>query len=256
MSSTAGWFDSHCHLDMFDDPDSVLERAQDAGVGGVVTIGTDLESSRKAVELATHHDGVWATAGIHPHDSSSYGPDVERELDGIADLSKVVAIGEVGLDYYRDLSPRDRQREAFIAQIAICKAHDLALVIHMRDAHDGVFRILGKEGPVERLVFHCFSGGETEARRALDLGGLLSFAGNVSYRRSEELREAARICPSDRLLVETDSPFLAPEPHRGKSNEPAFVPLVGVALAEARGESPAGVAETTSDNARRVFRLE
>lgn len=198
---------------------------------------------------------MWAAVGVHPHEASGFGEQAVEELAALAASPRVVAIGEAGLDFYRDLSPRDAQRSAFRRQIGVARELGRALVIHMRDAHDEVFGILAEEGPPERLVFHCFSGGPEEARRALALGGDLSFAGNVSYRGAEPLREAARAVPLDRLLVETDSPYLAPVPHRGKPNEPALVAAVGAALAGALGLPVEEVAAATSSNALRVFGL-
>jgi TatD DNase family protein len=167
----------------------------------------------------------------------------------------VVAIGEIGLDFYRDLSPRDEQRHAFRRQLAAARRLGAAVVIHMREAHDEVFGILAESGPPERLVFHCFSGGPDEVRKALSLGGYVSFAGNISYKNAGNLREAAAGVPLDRLLVETDSPYLAPVPQRGKPNEPGYVPLVGAALGAAVGRPVEEVAAATRTNAVRVFGL-
>jgi TatD DNase family protein len=249
------WIDTHCHLDDFEDPSSAIDSARVAGVTAMVTVGTDLETSRLSVELALTHEPVWAVVGIHPHAASSFNPGLLQEIVGLASEEKVVGIGETGLDYYRELSPRSSQKAAFSEQIEAAKTLDLALVIHLRDAHDELFGLLEEAGPPQRLVFHCFSGGGDYARRALDLGGHISFAGNISYRGAEDLRDAALATPLDRLLVETDSPYLAPLPHRGKRNEPAFLPAVGAALAEALRKTQEEVAEATFSNARRVFRI-
>jgi TatD DNase family protein len=240
------WTDAHCHI-----TDDHVEPAREAGVGRLITVGTDLASSRQAVALAERHDAVWATAGIHPHDA-------KEGLDGIEDLlahPKVVAVGECGLDYHYDHSPRDAQREAFAAQIALAVRHDLALVIHTREAWDDTFAILRAEGVPSRTVFHCFTGGPEEARHALDLGADLSFSGIVSFPSAGDLREAARLCPLDRMTVETDTPYLAPVPHRGKQNQPAWVPLVGGAVAEAKGVPVGAVEEATTATAARIFAL-
>lgn len=250
-----GWIDSHCHLDSLDDPADAVERARAAGVEAIVAVGEDLESSRAATGLASVHEPVWAAVGQHPHQAKTLSGDVREALTALAKAPKVVAIGETGLDHYRDLSPRTAQAEAFRWHIALAKDLDLAIVIHMRDAHDQVYRILSEEGAPERLVFHCFSGGPDEARLALDLGGFLSFAGNISFPSTGDLRAAARVCPPDRLLVETDSPYLAPMPHRGKRNEPAFVSRVGEVLAEVLGRPGEEVAKATRANAVKVFRL-
>jgi TatD DNase family protein len=256
-SAQGGWVDSHCHLDFLDDAEGglagALARARAAGVAQVVTIGVDLPTSRQAVGLAAAWDGVHATVGVHPYDAKDVG---DAELDALTRLAGepgVVAIGEVGLDYYREHSPRDAQDRVFRAQIRIAKELGKALVLHVRDALDEAFAVLEGEGPPARLVFHCFSGGAAEARRAVGLGGLVSFAGNVSYKSAESLREAARAVPLDRLLVETDSPYLAPVPHRGKPNEPALVVAVGAALAAATGCTEAEIRAATATNARRVF---
>ena len=194
---------------------------------------------------------MWATAGVHPHDAK----------DGIVGLAEllsqpgVVAVGECGLDYHYDKSPRDVQREVFAAQIALAHAHDLTLVIHTREAWDDTFAVLATEGCPARTVFHCFSGGPDEARRSLDLGAYLSFSGIVSFPSADDLRAAAALCPADRLLVETDSPYLAPVPFRGKRNQPAWVVQVGEAVATARGEDASVVAEATWDNAIAAYRL-
>lgn len=250
-----GWFDAHCHLDMIErEPGDVVASGRDRNVLSMVTIGTDVASSKRAVEIAGSIEEVWAAVGVHPHDASSLDEAALAEIDRLSGDPKVVAIGEIGLDFYRDLSPRDAQREAFSRQLELAAAISTAVVIHMRDAHEEVYSILA-EDPPERLVFHCFSGGTAEARRALDLGGHLSFAGNISYPKSEELREAARAVPLDRLMVETDSPFLSPAPNRGRPNEPANVAAVGTFLAEVVGRSPQEIAEATTANSLRVFGL-
>lgn len=250
-----GWFDAHCHLDMIErEPGEVVVRARDGNVLSMVTIGTDVASSKRAVEIAGSVEEVWAAVGVHPHDASGLDQSALAEIDRLSGDPKVVAIGEIGLDFYRNLSPRDAQREAFSSQLELARRISKAVVIHMRDAHEEVYSMLA-EDPPERLVFHCFSGGAAEARRALDLGGHLSFAGNISHPKSEELREAARVVPLDRLMVETDSPFLSPAPNRGRPNEPANVAAVGVFLAEIVGRSPQEIAEATTANSRRLFGL-
>ena len=245
------WVDSHCHLDGGEAAAAVAD-ARTAGVERLVVVGTDHERSVEAVGIARAHPGVWATAGVHPHDASG-------GLDGVESLLRepeVVAVGECGLDYHYDHSPRDLQREAFAAQVGWANEAGTALVIHSREAWDDTFAVLRAEGTPERAVFHCFTGGAGEARTALDLGAVLSFSGIVTFPSAAEVREAAAICPSDRFLVETDSPYLTPVPHRGKRNRPALVPLVGEAVAAARGVSTADVAESTWATAARVFRLD
>jgi TatD DNase family protein len=247
------WTDDHCHLP--EEPERAAEfihAAAEAGVVRLITVGCDVGQSAAYQRLAEVNPGVvWATAGVHPHDS-------KNGIEGLAALlgrPGVVAVGECGLDYHYDHSPREVQREVFAAQIALAHAHDLALVIHTREAWDDTFAILDEAGVPERTVFHCFSGGPDEARACLDRGGLLSFSGIVSFPSADDLRAAAALCPADRLLVETDSPYLAPVPHRGKKNQPAWVTLVGEAVAAARGEPVEAVAEATWHNATSAYRL-
>jgi TatD DNase family protein len=239
------WTDSHCHLQDAADPQDAVQRARAAGVTRLVCVGTDVEQSRRALALAG--DTVWATVGLHPHDA-------KQGVEGVADLleevvdsgrSAPVAVGECGLDYHYDHSPRPIQREAFAAQVVLAHRHGLALVVHSREAWDDTLAILESEGVPEPTVFHCFTGGASEARRCLELGGFLSFSGIVTFKGAGDVREAAAMCPAERLLVETDSPFLAPVPHRGQPNEPANVPLVGAAVAELRGRTVEEVAASS-----------
>ncbi len=248
------WFDNHCHLDderLLDGADAALARARAAGVGGFITIGTDAKRSAIAIGIAAAHDDVWATVGLHPHDASN-GVETIVEL---LDYPKVVAVGECGLDFHYDKSPRPAQRKAFADQIALAQARDLTLVIHTREAWDDTFSILAAEGLPARTVFHCFTGGTDEARRCLDLGAYLSFSGIVTFKAADDVRAAAALCPLDRLLVETDSPYLAPVPHRGRPNEPGFVSLVGGSVAAAKGIDTAEVEECSFVNARVAFGL-
>jgi len=249
------WCDSHCHLQ----PESVpaealgatLDRATAAGVGRVICIGTDAEQSAAAIAIARRYpDRVWATVGLHPHDA-------KHGVEGIVallDAPEVVAVGECGLDYHYDHSPRPVQREAFAAQIDLAAARGLPLVVHTREAWDDTFAIL-EAGPSVPTIFHCFSGGPGEARRALDLGAWLSFSGIVTFKTAGDLREAAALAPLDRILVETDAPYLTPVPHRGRPNEPAFVPLVGAGVATARSVVVEVIEGATWANAHAVFGL-
>jgi len=247
----AAWTDSHCHLDYPDMVEEAVARARDAGVTRIISVGTDVAHSRAAIDAASTHDGVWATAGVHPHDA-------RQGVDGLAallGLPRVVAVGECGLDYHYDNSPRDAQRDVFARQIALAHEHGLALVVHTREAWDDTFDLLRAWGVPPRTVFHCFTGGRAEARKALDLGAWLSFSGIVTFKNAADVREAAALCPVDRLLVETDAPFLAPVPHRGRPNEPAYVPFVGQAVAEVKGLAPDDVAAATWAGAEAVFQL-
>jgi len=231
--------------------EDVLDDARAAGVTAFVTVGTDRDQSLAGIEVAGRHPDVWATVGLHPHDAKNGTATVADLLD----RPRVVAVGECGLDYHYDHSPRDAQRTAFGAQVAWAIELDLALVIHTRSAWDDTFAVLGEVGVPERTVFHCFTGGPDEARRALDCGGHLSFSGIATFPSASEVRAAAALCPADRLLVETDSPYLAPVPHRGQANTPAWVGVVGAAVAAARGEPVELVEQVTSANALRLFRL-
>jgi TatD DNase family protein len=248
----SGWFDSHCHVH---DPripggsEAAIEAARAGGVTGMLSVGCDRETSLAAIEVAAGHSDVWATVGLHPHDAVN-------GVDSIADLlhhPRVVAVGEAGLDYYYDHSPRDAQRAAFAAQIQLANAERLPLVIHTRDAWDDTFDVLTAEGVPERVVFHCFTGGPAEARRCLDAGGFVSFSGIVTFKSASELRAAAELVPLDQMLVETDSPYLAPAPHRGQINQPALVAVVGNFLADLRGVPADELAAATAGNAARAF---
>ncbi|MDQ1418910.1 MAG: TatD DNase family protein [Acidimicrobiaceae bacterium] len=242
------WTDSHCHVD-----GDAVAPAREAGVTRIVVVGTDASWSAAAIEVANANEGVWATVGLHPHDADQGAASIEPLL--VDRGPKVVAVGECGLDYHYDYSPRPAQREAFAAQIALAHEHDLALVIHTREAWDDTWAVLRAEGIPARTVFHCFTGGPDEARRALDLGAMLSFSGIVTFPGASDVRAAAALCPLDRLLVETDAPFLAPVPHRGKPNSPALVPVVGAAVAAARGCPSEDVERATWANSEEIFRL-
>jgi len=253
--------DSHCHLDMDDfagDHLDVLARAAAAGVSGMITIGAGgpLECNQHAVALAATHAPVHATVGVHPHEASVVTDAVMDSIEALARSPKVVAIGETGLDYYYDNSPRPRQREAFARFIHLARALELPIVVHLRNADDDAEAVMRTEGAATvGGVIHCFSGDCASARRFLDLGFHISFSGIVTFKRADALRAAARLVPADRLLIETDAPFLAPVPYRGRRNEPALVVQTAAALAAIREESLAEVAACTRDNTRRLFRL-
>jgi TatD DNase family protein len=245
------WTDNHCHVA----PDAAADTIADArahGVERLVVVGTTPADSLAAAEIARTHAEVFATAGVHPHDAKDGGLD---QVEALLARDEVVAVGECGLDHHYDHSPPEVQREVFAAQVAMANAHDTTLVIHTREAWDETFAVLAAEGVPERTVFHCFTGGPVEARRCLDLGAHLSFSGIITFPSAPELREAARLCPLDRLVVETDSPYLAPVPHRGKPNRPANVALVGAAVAAEKGVPVEEVAATTWDNASALYRL-
>jgi TatD DNase family protein len=239
------------------DRDEVLARAREAGVTRVLLVGgIDEESGLgRALELGRRY-GCPVSGGVHPHEARLASEATYEELRALGRDGAIVAVGEVGLDFYYDNSPRDAQREAFRRQIRLARELELPLIVHTRDADDETAEILEQEAAGEVTgVVHCFTGGEDLARRALALGFLISFSGIVSFPRSEVIQQVARDVPSDRMLVETDAPFLAPAPHRGKRNEPAFVVEVARRVAELRGESLDAVARTTTQNFERLFRL-
>ncbi len=251
--------DSHCHLDYFrpDELPDLLARASAAGVGEVCTIGTRLKQSAEITELAAAHGNVWCTVGVHPHNAAE-GPIPRPEtLAEMAAHPKVIGIGESGLDYFYDKAPREVQQANFRAHIRAARLAGLPLAIHARDADADIAAILQEEwdrgGPFA-LLLHCFSSGRRLAEAALLLGGYVSFSGILTFPKSQEIRDIARDVPAERLLVETDAPYLAPVPLRGKRNEPAFVAHTAAALAQVRGMEPSALADLTTANFRRLFR--
>jgi TatD DNase family protein len=253
------FFDTHAHLDLSplsEEEGKVVARALEAGVTRILTVGTDAKSSAKAIEIAHRNAGVYAAVGLHPHDASGLSDALLSRLETLSRCDKVVAIGETGLDFYRDHSPREAQREAFREQIRLARRRGLPLVVHDRDAHDEVLSILEEEKAAEAGgIIHCFSGDYEMARRAVALNFFISIPGAVTYPKSGSQVEAVRKLPLERLLIETDCPFLAPVPHRGKTNEPAFVPLVAAKIAQIKGLSVEDVARITTLNAVRLLRI-
>jgi TatD DNase family protein len=251
--------DTHAHVQtrQFDkDRAAVIQAAFDTGVERILVPGIEVETSRLAVELASHYPGrVFAAVGVHPHDATDFTPEALMTLRTLAVEPGVVAIGEAGLDYYRNLSPHETQRAALSAQIDLARELELPIILHNRESHEDMIALLRARGAGVRGVFHCFIGDRAMARAALDLGFYLSFAGPLTYPANETLREVAAWAPEDRILVETDSPYLTPPPHRGKRNEPKQVALVAQRLAEARGDSLERIAKVTTQNAATLFRL-
>ncbi len=269
--------DSHAHLDFhqFDaDREAVIERAREAGLVAIVNIGTSLPSSRAAVALAERYDFIYAAVGIHPHDAKTVTPEVLAELRTLARHPKVVAVGEIGLDYYRDLSPRAVQRRVFADQLALAAELALPVVIHSREAHDDVLAALrrwgslppggGTEGGTGVLppgggteggtgVLHSYSAGPERLQEVLRLGFSIGISGPVTFPKANRLRAVAAAVPLERLLVETDCPYLTPQPYRGRRNEPAYVRYVVEAVARARGVPAEAVAQAATDNTRRLF---
>jgi len=239
--------DTHAHLDALDDPKSALERARAAGVERIVAIGTGAASTRATLAIARDEPGVSVAAGVHPHQAADGEP-----LDGLLN-ERIVAVGDIGLDFYRDYAPRDAQQRVFERQLAVATEHGKPVIIHSRAADDETAAALaGFEGTV---VLHCFSSPGL-LPVALERGYYVSFAGNVTYPKAPELRDAARAIPVDRILAETDCPYLAPQPVRGKRNEPAYVVHTVASLAETRGEDPAELARRIGENATAAFALE
>ena len=253
-------FDTHAHLhfpELLPDLDAVLERARAAGVTGMVTIGTDRETNPAAVALAERLPAVWATVGIHPHDA---GEATEADYEAMERLARgsarVVALGEMGLDFFRDLSPRAAQETALRRQLDMARRLGKPVVIHCRNAHPEALAILADERVHEvGGVMHCFSADVDVAKRCLDLGLMISLAGPVTYKNARALPEVARFVPADRLVVETDCPFLPPHPHRGQRNEPAWVAITAAHVADLRGVSPEALGRTVTENAHRLFHL-
>ena len=241
------WVDNHCHLD--EDAAQTLQAAGDAGVRKFIDVGCDLATSTACVDRAGRFEPVYATVGLHPHEAK-HGID---GLEGLLAKPDVIAVGECGLDYHYDHSPRAQQRDMFAAQINLAHQYELPLVIHTREAWAETFEILDREGVPAQTIFHCFTGGPDEAREGLARGAWLSFSGIVSFKSAKDVQEAAVLCPADKLLVETDSPYLAPVPHRGKTNQPAWVAVVGSAIAELRNETVADVATATWNNTHRAY---
>ncbi|MFD8499327.1 TatD family hydrolase [Amycolatopsis sp. NPDC059657] len=252
--------DSHTHLDACgavtaEDVREIVDRAERAGVGRVVTVADDLASAQWAAEASTWDERVFAAVAVHPTRTKEFGEAERSEVERLARQPRVVAVGETGLDYYWDYSPHDAQQEAFRWHIDLAKRVGKPLMIHDRDAHEDVLRVLEEEGAPDDVVFHCFSGDEVIARRCVDAGYVLSFAGTVTFKNARSLREAARLVPSEQFLVETDAPFLTPHPFRGQPNEPYCAAYTVRNLAEVRGVGVHEIAESARRNAERVFRL-
>ncbi len=252
--------DSHCHLDYFGQPGEqaqVIERARAAGVGELVTIGVTLSQSREAIEIAEKYENVWACVGVHPNHAADELPVAEPDvIAALAQHPKVIGIGKSGLDYFYDKAPRDIQEQNFRANIRAAQRSGLPLAIHARAADQDIARILAEEQARGHFDFllHCFSSGAALAEAALEMGGYISFSGILTFPKSQDIRDIAARVPADRLLVETDAPYLAPVPFRGKRNEPAYTAHTAKILAEIKGMSPEAIAELTTANFRHLFR--
>ena len=250
--------DSHCHLDYFKDAEfqDVLARARAAGVGEMVSIGTSLEQSRRILAMVENEPGLWCSVGIHPQHAHEEPVPEPEVLAAMTDHPKVIGLGESGLDYFYETAPHDVQQAGFRAHIRAARLAGLPLAIHARNADADIAGILAEEreagGPFDFLL-HCFSSGRPLAEAAIDMGGYVSFSGILTFPKSTELREIARDMPADRILVETDAPYLAPAPHRGKRNEPGWVAHTAATLAEVRGLAPAELGSLTTANFRRLY---
>ncbi len=248
--------DTHAHINapaFAADLPQVVARATAAGLTAIIVVGVDVPSSQAAVAVAAQYPNCWATVGIHPHEANSCTPETLRQLEALARAPKVVAIGETGLDYYRNYAAKPTQQEAFAAQLDLAARLRLPAVVHMREAYADVYAALGADRRLPPVVMHCFSGDTTQARDFIALGCMISLAGTVTYRSARKLHDVAKMVPSERLLLETDCPYLAPAPRRGKRNEPAYVRHTLEFVARKRGVSPAHLEEITDANAQTTF---
>jgi TatD DNase family protein len=249
--------DTHCHLDFSEydvDRDKVIQRAQEKSIEYIIDIGSNLENSRKAVALAQKYDIIFATVGCHPHDADSLNGKGLKELEELAQNAKVVAIGEIGLDYYRNLSSQANQKKVFISLIGLAKQKNLPLVIHSRQASSDTLEILKGEA-ANKVIVHCFSADPDFLKDCLGLGYYVSFTANITYKKAQLLREIVRSAPLERICLETDAPYLSPEGFRGKRNEPWFVQIVAEEVARIKGISSEKVAQVTTENAKSFFNL-
>lgn len=260
-ATTADLIDTHCHLaheKLRQQIPDVLDRARSVGVTGRICAAATVQESRAAAEIASQFDGVWSTAGVHPHEAAAAGGDYLRAIEDLCEQPRTVALGEIGLDYHYDFSPRDDQRRVFAEQLDLARRLAVPVVIHTREAFDDTLAVLSDSGvDASTAAFHSFTGDASQVRRVLDIGAMVSFSGIVTFKNADDLRSAAALVDPDRLLVETDAPYLSPAPVRKiKTNEPANVAHVAACLASVRGTSPDAIAELTTRNAVRFFALD
>lgn len=249
--------DTHCHLDFpqFDqDRPDVVSRAKNEGIGYIINIGSSLEGSRRSLELADSFNEIYATVGVHPHEADKTDEGLEDLLNGLAKNNKVVAIGEIGLDYYKNYSQGENQRRLFKQLVRLAKDLGLPLVIHSRDAQEDTLKILKDAMPLSAVV-HCFSGDGNFLKECLDLGFFVSYTCNITYKKAQGLRELVKITPLERMMLETDAPYLPPEGLRGKRNEPSYVKLLAREIAGIKGASSERIAEITTENAKSFFKI-
>ena len=248
--------DTHCHLDFPEfeaDRDEVITRAKNQGIGYIINIGSSLKGSRKSLELSRQHNFIYATIGLHPHEADKFNDEAKAAIEELAGNDKIVAIGETGLDYYKNFSKAENQRVLFKYLVNLAKDLGLPLVIHSRQAQEDTLNILNSALPV-KCVVHCFSGDETFLRKCLDSGFFISFTCNITYNKARDLRNIVKLTPLDRLMLETDAPFLPPEGFRGKRNEPAYVKILSEEISRIKEVALEEVAEITTDNAKRFFK--
>jgi len=251
--------DTHAHLDFprFDkDRKEVIKRAIDGGVKIIVNIGSSMTSSRNSVELSRRYNEIYSVVGIHPHNADSFNLNVSKKLESLSENKKVVAIGEIGLDFHYDNSPREKQKQAFRAQLRLAKSLDLPVVIHTRDADEETLEIL-KEENADKIggIMHCFASDKKMAREILDLGFYIAFGGLITFKNLNNLREVVKEVPINKILVETDAPYLTPDPYRGKRNEPLYVKYVAEKISEIKGLSKEEIAKKTTQNAKKVYNI-
>jgi len=249
--------DTHCHLDFGDfdpDRDAVIAYAKKEGIDYIINIGSSLKGSQDSVALTKKYDSVYATVGLHPHEADEVPADIEKAIEDLARNNKVVAIGEIGLDYYKNYSKPENQMPLFKALVGVAKKLNLPLVIHSRQAQVDILKVLKEAKPI-RAVVHCFSGDEDFLRASLDLGFFVSYTCNITYKKAEDLRQLVKITPLERLMLETDAPFLPPEGRRGKRNDPSYVKLLAQEVASLKGLTFEEVAKATTSNAIKFFNL-
>lgn len=249
--------DTHCHLDFPEfnqDRDEVIKRAKDKGISHIINIGSSLEGSLESIELSQKYDFIFAAVGFHPHEADKFNQQIQNTLEGLVKKDKVVAIGEIGLDYYKNYSKIENQKSLFISLVKLAKDFNLPLIIHNRQAQEDTLKILKEAMPLKAVV-HCFSGNENFLKECLDLGFLISFTCNITYPKAENLRDLVKITPMHRLLLETDAPFLPPQEFRGKRNEPAYVKLLAEEIARIKEISFEEVAKVTTENTKHLFNL-
>jgi TatD DNase family protein len=252
------FIDTHCHLDFSDfdnDRQMVIENAKSAGVINIINVGTNIAHSQKSLELSRQYQSIFATVGIHPHEADKVKDGDWQQVEQLLNNDKVVAIGEIGLDYFRNLSSQPRQKEVFLKFLLIAQKHNLPAVIHCRQAQDDAWSILRENSPPRGVVFHCFSGNASFLRKCLDSGFFISFTCNIAYAKAQGLRDLVRLVPLDRIFLETDAPFLPPEGLRGKRCQPEHVALVAREISSIKGIEIEKVASFTTDNARKFFNL-